>query len=99
MASNPNSIDERKKNCQFDVMLLKAIDSHLCVYFVFQMRIRVDTEGKEIRSLHSFPPLLSPSLERISLGPFSSLCIRRFVVDKQLQPLFTNATLLPYVKL
>ncbi|KAF8360102.1 cdh-3 [Pristionchus pacificus] len=59
------------------------------------MRIRVDTEGKEIRSLHSFPPLLSPSLERISLGPFSSLCIRRFVVDKQLQPLFTNATLLP----
>ncbi|GMS89377.1 hypothetical protein PENTCL1PPCAC_11552 [Pristionchus entomophagus] len=59
------------------------------------MRLRVDSEGKEIRSLHSFPPLLSPSLERISLGPFPSLCMRRFIVNKQLQPLYTNATLLP----
>ncbi|GMR42318.1 hypothetical protein PMAYCL1PPCAC_12513, partial [Pristionchus mayeri] len=59
------------------------------------MRVRVDEEGKEIRSLHPFPPLLSPSLERISLGPSPSLCLRRFIVDRQLQPLHSNASLLP----
>ncbi|GMT19193.1 hypothetical protein PFISCL1PPCAC_10490, partial [Pristionchus fissidentatus] len=60
------------------------------------MRLRVDSEGKEIRSLHSFPPLLSSSLERITLGPAPSLCLKRFVVNKQLQPLMSNATTLPH---